>query len=388
MGKKVKIVKSKKSEKEITDLFNQMLGTGNNRNMDICYKKYTDIRDGLNKISRVLSLFCDSKILNVYDEFIHIENELKNYISKVNAKISEYFSIDYSGIDYNLNLLPEAEKQKFSEKYDKIKDLDIITDFVETSRNLLRYKKYLSDKDKLDHKFILKMPGVEFCPFPFISLNLKRLVILLTVDMKADTESEESEHNKNMIKQLLEYLMLLINKLMILTHSLYKAYASPDVDVNEFVHVIMSNINEVKKYIPSRCDKAFKLIEDSIDLLKGNFKKYYEDFTQSGDQGLIMEHFIIDVSKTAKADPQTTAQFREIIKFYKKQAQHHVKNPQMQKILKIVDQKFSAFDRDIRKYENDEGLYESPSGESSGSSEEESCDEEIIAENVNGKTEI
>lgn len=388
MGRKVKIVKSKKSEKEINDLFNQMIGTGGSINVNICYKKYSEMKTSLVKIAQVLSLLHRSKILNVYDEFLLAESELGNYVSKVNDKITEYFSADYSHIDYNLNLLPEQEKIAFSNKYEAIKSLDIITDFLETSRNLLRYKKYLADKDHLDYKFILKIPGVEFCPFPFMSLNLKRLVTILSIDMKSgEGTSNDPEENKKVCAQLLEYLMLLVNKLMILTHNLYKVYTSPDVDVNEFVQVIMSNINEVKKHIPARCDKAFKLIEESVDLLKDNFPTYYKDFTESGDQGMIMENFILDVSKTAKADPQTTAQFREIIKFYRKQAQHHVKNPQMKKILKVVEEKFSMIDKDIRKYEKNEDLYES-SGESLGElseSDEESCDEEIIAENVRGE---
>jgi len=102
-------------------------------------------------------------------------------------------------------------------------------------------------------------------------------------------------------------------------------------------------LSVVRKQIP-RCDDAFNKIESSIGLLKGNFDRYYKDFVQSGNPGVIIEQFVGDVAKSAEADRKITRQFRQIITFYRKKIQsvNPKDNPQIPKIFGMIEEDFGS----------------------------------------------
>jgi hypothetical protein len=106
----------------------------------------------------------------------------------------------------------------------------------------------------------------------------------------------------------------------------------------------MSSIDEVKKHIP-RCDQAFQKIIESVDLLKGNFNGYYKDYTASGNPTIIMENFVLDVSKNTKSSPAVTAQFRRIIAHYRKLASQQASNPKLQSLFAQVDANFHELEK-------------------------------------------
>jgi hypothetical protein len=127
----------------------------------------------------------------------------------------------------------------------------------------------------------------------------------------------------------------------------------------------MGSIEEVKKAIP-RCDQAFQKIIDSISLLKGNFSNYYKDFTISGNPTIIMENFVLDVSKNTKSSPTVMAQFRKIISHYRKLASQHASNPKLQSLFSQVDANFKELEK----------------CESSDSSSDNESDEENLSTSV------
>lgn len=187
----------------------------------------------------------------------------------------------------------------------------------------------------------MKIPGNEFCPLPFSNINFKSMVVELT----ANTKQNEQE---------LKIITLILCKLYKMTYNLYEIFSRPDVDIEEFSKIIMSNIGEVKKRIP-RCDKAFKKIEESIHLLKRNFGEYFKDFTASQDSTIIMQSFISDVSQSASADLETTRQFKDIIMHYKKlsRAQGKNANPQVAALFKKASEGFKMLDG-IKKNDDDD----------------------------------
>ena len=127
---------------------------------------------------------------------------------------------------------------------------------------------------------------------------------------------------------------------------------SPDVDVTEFSEIIVKSIAAIKKQIP-RCDKAFAQIEKSIGLLQNNFNGYYKDFIQSQNPSTIIESFVIDVSDSAKSDPQTARQFRKIINFYRKKTQGKIKDPKLQAIFSALNSNINAMDGKNEPTENE-----------------------------------
>ena len=98
------------------------------------------------------------------------------------------------------------------------------------------------------------------------------------------------------------FILMFIAKLYEISYALYEIISSPDIDVDDFVKIIVSSIDTVKKHIP-RCDDAFNKIIESIDILKNNFDGYYKEFVASNNPSIIMENFVLDVSKNTKATP-------------------------------------------------------------------------------------
>ena len=78
------------------------------------------------------------------------------------------------------------------------------------------------------------------------------------------------------------------------TYDIYQIITSPDIDISEFSDIIVDSIKQARKMIP-RANKAFKKIEESVELLKDNFQNYYKDFITTKNPTIIIENFILDV---------------------------------------------------------------------------------------------
>jgi len=177
---------------------------------------------------------------------------------------------------------------------------------------------------------------VSFAPLPDLSrVNFKQMY----VDDRLDPGDRE-------------FILVVLHKMYVISHDVYEAVSAPDIDVDEFVEVIMSSIGEVKKQIP-RCDGAFQKIIESVDLLKGNFSGYYKDYVASSNPTIIMENFVIDVSKNTQASPTVTAQFRRIISHYRKLASQQATNPKLQSLFAQVDANFAELEKKSREAESE-----------------------------------
>jgi hypothetical protein len=172
------------------------------------------------------------------------------------------------------------------------------------------------------------MPGLQFCPiYGADGINFK----LLYCDPRLDEMDRK-------------YLLMILHKVYVISHEIYDILTSPDIDIDEFVQVIMSSVDDVRKQIP-RCDAAFNKIVESVDLLRNNFGDYYKDFVSSNNSAVIMENFIIDVSQRTEATPKLTAQFRKIISHYRKLASQKNNNPKLQMLFKHIDKNFQELEK-------------------------------------------
>ncbi|GBC36622.2 hypothetical protein GLOIN_2v1482498 [Rhizophagus irregularis DAOM 181602=DAOM 197198] len=120
--------------------------------------------------------------------------------------------------------------------------------------------------------------------------------------------------------------------------------SSPDVNVDEFVEVIKTSIEEVRRHLP-RCEMAFDKILTSVDTFKENFEKYYHDYIVSNNPTSIMENFIFDVSKTSDLSPDMTRQFQQIIAYYRKLAPLQTADPRLQNLFHHVDKNIQELER-------------------------------------------
>ena len=290
----VKSVKSQLQDKSVVEMFNQMIGT-DKPNEDLVKPKFINIIKKTNVLINIFKSFADDILTKIYkeekwsDEFYKIVVGLQN--------------IDTKAVD-------------ISSEYVKLKTDNNIKSLMLTCKNLMEYKTSL---DANDLQFILRLPGFDFIPFNFSTVNIKRIW------------SDEQTDDKIKL-----YIITVLKLTLRFTLDIYKIITSPDVDVKEFSKVIIESIAQVKKAIP-RCDKAFKKIEDSISLLEDNFGGYYKDFVLSKNPSTIIESFVLDVSKTNDSDIQTTRQFREIINYYKKATQGKIKDPKVKKIFDMLN---------------------------------------------------
>lgn len=242
--------------------------------------------------------------------------------------------------------VPADARARWLAEYQRAKDSSLVGAIIVTCKNLVSHKRSLADPEQLRDGFLTRDAGNSFAPIPVLpELNFKRCYRDLGL-APADRE----------------FFLVVLHKLYRISHDMYEAMTTPDVDVDEFIQVIMSSIDEVRKHIP-RCDAAFDKIIESVSLLKGNFGGYYKDFVASNNPTIIMENFVLDVSQSAKASPSVTAQFRKIISHYRKIASQGFSNPKMQHLFSQVDKNFQELEKRSRKADAE--------GDGSGSSAEE-----------------
>jgi len=333
---KSKVVKATLANKDVLDMFHGVLGTSEGAaTISITHPKYLRI---LNHVERFLKLLTVLQESNLMACFPGPREHLGAYIAALRGQLAGSFNApDLSGYlqpgaeggatsaeDYAK--IPPEVIGRFTEVFNNAKKCSLVNTIVVTCKNLVTHKKALQDQSALSDRF-LRGAGMTFCPLPDLpQVNFKQIYI---DDRLAAADKE--------------FVLVVLHKLFTIGHDVYEVVSSPDVDVNEFVEVIMSSIGEVKKHIP-RCDQAFQKIIESVDLLKGNFNGYYKDYVASNNPTIIMENFVLDVSKNTKSSPAVTAQFRRIITHYRKLASQQSSHPKLQSLFQQVDKNFQELE--------------------------------------------
>lgn len=336
---KSKVVRSTIQNKDVLDMFHGVLGTGDNApvKLAIAYPKYQLMERHAGRFLTLLAAFRDSQAMAKFPEE---RKQLVEYCNDLKGSYEDSFcapNIDaYVGnLGVAYEAIPAEVAEKFAEVFHQVKKCHTVNTAVITCKNLVTHKRQIEDEKALSDRFLVRSAGTKFAPLEGLpDFNLRQLYI-------ADVLNSEEKR----------LILLVIHKMYTVTHDIYEAVSSPDVDVNDFVEIIMSSITDVRRHIP-RCDEAFDKIADSVGLLKDNFNGYYSDFVASNNPTIIMENYVLDVSKSTKSSPKVTQQFRKIITHYRKLASQQAQNPQMKTLFAQVDKNFQELER--RKKEADE----------------------------------
>lgn len=354
--KKIKVPLGSKDE-GLAEMFNQMLGTGS-VNMTIAYPRYKKIRGICSDLVKLFELLASSPFMRVYTDFTSEKVQIERFCASSRLVMDEMFGMDFSMYEWNLTLVDDDQRKKFSEAYGQMKSSDLINTFIVMCDRLVKHKKHIADPEALDHRFITSMGGVEWCPFPFTDLNLKHIMSMSSIPAGS-----------------IKFFMVVLNKAYEYSYQLYHEVQSPDIDVDQFVEFIMKNIDEIQKRPElSRCREAFQKIKDSVALLKDRFNGYYRDFIATKDNTIMMQHFILDVSKETDASPIVTNQFRTIIAYYRKVAQSQISDPRVKMLFDKVNESFRTLDRGTENLVN----IDETSAASSESSDEPPADSDPI----------
>lgn len=373
---KVTIAQKTMKDKQLIELFNQMVGTSA-PDPNVVIPKYDKLMELLQGTVNILHDFVRTTPPFLRDEFPRGIEEIELFVTKSiedlkRFTLQERTDNTLSGEQLNqVNANPELMNkvmenlgikynvEELGETYKNLKDSELVKSVIMTYRQLkealaaeierqkiktelLDKEHDLADKTKLSAGFIKKSLGDVLHLFSFSSLNFKELYMSSYIGAQTAP--------KSMYNTVLFVLYLIYNR----CDQVYRLVSSPDIDVDKFAEALVGNIQTIKKQIP-RCDEAFNKIEESVNLLRENFGGYYKDFITSQNPGIIVENFVLDVAKDSKANFKVTQQFKQIIAFYKKRMQGQIKDPKIKRIFDLVGANLNVLEKKTSKKKTENG---------------------------------
>ncbi len=316
---------------ELMDMFQQLTGDPNKLDPDIVQEKYERLKGNIRRCNGFLRKFkvaiLDRLVSKIGRDpfFDHEVRNLMDFLDRSDAYINETITKD--------NLIPI---------YQALKESFVVEEYLKVCKNLQQGEECIKDRANLKDTFIKRAVGEDLFIFGFAKINFKHLFSHILAENLSDKKDlADGKH----------YILLMFNMLYITTHDIYNIISSPDVDIDKLSELIVQAIGAAKKQIP-RCDKAFRLIENSVDLLKNGMSSYYKKFVASGNPLSIFENFIEDLSGDLHIDSQTMNQFKRIIFHFRKRADSMPqKNAKLEgvfgtldKILQMMGEKDSSDD--------------------------------------------
>lgn len=318
----VKTAREAISDPELGKIFERMVGEGT-LDYQAVWPKYKTVRFRVRAAVLLLDWLADQEWLR--GAFPEERERIRAYVDQLFAEFETHFM---SGPDLDrycdplalailgddeesrLSAMPQLsrvapeELQAFELVYKGAMDSDLVNTLVVTCNALTQYKSFIEDREKLNKRF-LQRAGMSFRPIPRLP----------AANFRAFYESDRVSDRGR------ETIMVFLHELYHATHEVYEATSAPDMNVDEFVDIVLAAIDKIKHHIP-RCDEAFHLLSNSVDLLKNNFKGYCRDMKHSGNPSVMMEHFVADVavdSKSRGVRPRVLFQFRKIMEHFSKQ---------------------------------------------------------------------
>jgi len=322
------ITKSISNDKhEVNDMFNQLLGNEDSLDIEIVKDKYNKLKNEIEKVYKLLESFKKTIYLKVLKDLDNINMYIKN--------------IDGFIEDAKTIIPDHIEDDKLIRHYLNIKENKIIKDSINICKNLIIYKKYIEDNEKLNDNFIKSSKTKELQIFPFCNFDIKTIYYYNKID--------------NSVKK---YLLIFLNMIYTATYEIYNIITSPDIDISKFSNIIIESIKKSQKMIP-RAGRAFKKIEQSVQMLQDNFASYYQDMVQLKSPEVLLESFVQDVARSDDSengvDLELAQQFKRIAMFYRKQSAGRVKDPRINQIFSMLDHNFSMLNmKDTKEFESDD----------------------------------
>lgn len=171
--------------------------------------------------------------------------------------------------------------------------------------------------------FISNIPDCIYRPLTFTNLNF--------YDLWAQAGEKDGPK---------KYIIKILAKFHSLVKELHEIVTSPDVNLDEMSTVIVDAITRIKGVIPG-CDDAFKIIGNSVGMLKDNFGSYYKDFIVSKNPNTLFESFLVDVATKGKFKGiRLRSQFSKIINYIRQKATEggQIKDPNVVSMFAILEQ--------------------------------------------------
>lgn len=327
-----KTVLSAINDQNISSLFQEVVdGDSKSINLDIAWDKYSKMSTSCGRFLNVLDFFSKTKFIS---KFTNEYGALRLFVENLKTAKEQIFALPDISVHRNLltekidsSRISKDELKLFVDKYRLLKNSEVVNIAIMTCNNLMHHRNYIGDEKNLQDKFLTHTAG-----------NLLVLVKKLDINFKYLYNHEQTDAEAKRI------ILTTLHKLYTISYEVYNAVSLPDIDVNQFVTIVRDSIGDLRTRIP-RCDDAFDRIIESIGTLKSNFGSYYKDYIASDNPTVIMENFILDVSKQTKTSARLTQQFRTIIKHYKDITAAGKSDSRLKSLFQHVDANFSQLEK-------------------------------------------
>ena len=226
---KSKVVKATLANKDVLDMFQGVLGTSEgSATLSITHPKYLRMRGHIDRFIRLLGVLHGAQLMA---HFPAPKEHLGMYVDALKKQFAESFSAPDFGPwvkegapggapDY-AKIPPEVVAQ-FNDAFAAVKKCSIVNTAIVACKNLVVYKKSLEDQGALKDRFLTKGAGMSVAPLPDLTqVNFKQIYI--------DDRLSPGDR---------EFVLIVLHKMYTISHDVYDAVSSPDVDVNEFVEII------------------------------------------------------------------------------------------------------------------------------------------------------
>ena len=193
--------------------------------------------------------------------------------------------------------------------------------------------------------FITRAPGVVLAPLTFAkSFNLK----LIWIDNRTTAAIKKN-------------ILLALNIIMGITGRIHDMCMKPDADPKNMVRDLLDTLNTLRNRPEfNRLGRAFKHLENSVDLLEQKYPEYYAQSVRARNPSVILENYINDIVVTHQISDSEKREFSQMVKIIHKDIAKKQFDPKnrgiIQKLSGIVG---NAFDDD-NKSDEEEDLVSPP----------------------------
>lgn len=326
---RTKTIQQVMGDVNINTMFEEMMGI-KDADINIILPKFVSVRNTLRYIYKILNQFATfAPLHNDFPEIKQGLDEVKKFADLLFENTMLKHTTDETEETYNT-----ITKETLNELYRKLKENDYVRRLILLCSKLEKYKNNFNDPTKIRENFVNQEPGLEFRIFDFSTLDLKILW-----------------NSSKITSSVKKYILQVLASLHKHTHNLYTTVISPDVDVQAFTSMLLDAISQLKTQPKlHRCTRAFKRIEQSVELLREKFPEYYRQSVASGNPDNFITGFIVDVSNQGGADMKLTREFRVIISYMRESAEKSgkIKDPQVKKILEMTQRNFSLMEQQAK----------------------------------------
>ena len=324
---RVRVIKKDTDTKQLSEMFGQLIDPSS-ADPDIIRPKMLSLNTKLSQVVNLIRAFLNSKVRAIFTDLYF--DDMAKYANDLEACVTSY------------RTCPDDILVK---KYLEYKESPEVMTCVSICADLSAYKVWLdkSPKDKTDQE-------IHGCFLKDVRIST-RVISVFSLDMYSIWGSDSCNN------EVRKYILMWFHLLYKTVRNVYEIVTSPDIDVAQFVEVVVNGISKLESHPElHRCKNAFRVLRESIGMFENNFSSYYKDFVKSKNPSIIIESFIIDVASQPDHvdNARLVRELRKIVNYTKKMSNQNPNSrnmPELKKLFEVLEKNMSMVDERERPQE-------------------------------------